>query len=126
LVLLFVSSLLTINVTSIVIVPKIEKYSQASAIEFYKYLSKKNAYIETIGFKSYAHLYYSQKSKLENNEHYSMDWLLSGAIDKPCYFVAKLDTEQEIKEQHKDLKKIYTQGGFVFYVRNPVLLKYSE
>ena len=91
LVVLFISSLITVNAASLIIAPRIEHYSQHAAIEFYTYLQGKDCYVETIGFKSYAHLFYSKKQEQKNNNSYDREWLLSGKIDKPTYFVSKIE-----------------------------------
>jgi predicted esterase len=105
--------------SALVVAPRVEKYSQGAAIEFYEYLQNKDCYIETIGFKSYAHLFYSLKKEPANKNSYSMDWLLTGAIDKPAYFVSKI-TEENIKKNYPELKEIYQKNGFVFWYRKPI------
>ncbi len=116
---LFIISLLTINIASLVIVPRIEQYSQGAAIEFYEYLQDKDCYVETIGFKSYANLFYSHKKEQANKNSYNIDWLLKGSIDKPTYFVSKITSVEEVNKDYPDLKEIYRKNGFVFWVRNP-------
>lgn len=114
---IFASALLTINLASLVVVPKIEPYSQGAAIEFYQSLKNKDCYVETIGFKSYAHLFYSQKKYQQNENSYNIDWLMNGDIDKDVYFVSKITSEKEIQELHPQLKILYRKNGFVFYKR---------
>lgn len=114
---IFIISLLAVNMASLVVAPRIEKYSQGAAIEFYEYLQNKDCYIETLGFKSYAHLFYSHKKEPANKNSYTLDWLLAGEIDKPAYFVSKITSAEEIKKGHPDLKEIYRKNGFVFFVR---------
>jgi 4-amino-4-deoxy-L-arabinose transferase-like glycosyltransferase len=114
---IFASALLTINLASLVVVPKIEPYSQGAAIEFYQSLKNKDCYVETIGFKSYAHLFYSDKKYQQNSNSYSVDWLLNGEIDKDVYIVSKINTAEEIKNSHPQLEELYRKNGFVFYIR---------
>ena len=61
-------------------VPKIEKYAQNAAIEFYKRISDKNCYAETLGFKSYAQLFYTGKKPLTSQKEYETEWLLTGDL----------------------------------------------
>jgi 4-amino-4-deoxy-L-arabinose transferase-like glycosyltransferase len=117
---IFIISLFSVNMAILVIVPRIEPYSQGAAIEFYQYLQDKDCYVETIGFKSYAHLFYSRKKKQSNPDSYQSEWLLNGPIDKPAYFVGKINQADEIKSSHPDLKEIYRKNGFVFFVRGRV------
>lgn len=118
LVVIFTSSLLTVNLASFIVAPRIEQYSQHAAIEFYTYLQKKDCYVETIGFKSYAHLFYSAKKPQSNPNSYNMDWLLKGPIDKPAYFASKITSLEEIRQNYPDLKELYRKNGFVFWKRD--------
>src|SRR5687767_1430820 len=45
-----------------VIIPKVELYSQHAAVAFYKSCVGKRSYVETHGFKSYAYVFYSQRT----------------------------------------------------------------
>ena len=118
---LCIATLITVNLTSLLYVPKIEQYSQNAAIEFYESLETKDCYIMTLGFKSYAHLFYGKgqpgaKPKMEDDGQWK-EWLLNGPIDKPAYFAAKITTEEEIKSGYPQLKELYRKNGFVFYER---------
>lgn len=116
---IFLISLFTVNMASLIIAPRIEQYSQGAAIEFYEYLQDKDCYVETIGFKSYAHLFYSHKKEPANKNSYNMDWLLKGEIDKPTYFVSKITSVDEVNTNYAQLKEIYRKNGFVFWMRTP-------
>ena len=100
------------------VVPKIEKYSQASAINFYQSLSGKNVYVIPVGFKSYAHYFYFKKQSNQRKEADSEEWLINGPIDKPAYFVAKI-TNKDYFDSKPDCKLIKQEGGFLFYERKP-------
>jgi hypothetical protein len=100
------------------VVPKIEKYSQASAINFYQSLSGKNVYVIPVGFKSYAHYFYFKKQPNQRKEADSEEWLINGPIDKPAYFVAKI-TNKDYFDSKPDCKLIKQEGGFLFYERKP-------
>ncbi len=113
----FVVSLLAVNLASLVIAPRIEPYSQGAAIEFYESLQNQDCYVETLGFKSYAHLFYSAKRPQSNPMSNDMGWLLSGEVDKPTYFVSKITGVEEIKQNHPNLIEIYRKNGFVFWKR---------
>ena len=118
---LCITTLITVNLTSLLYVPKIEKYSQGAAIEFYEARQTKDTYLITLGFKSYAHLFYSKllpggKPKFEDETEWK-EWLLNGPIDKPAYFVAKITKEEEIKTGYPQLKELYRKNGFIFYER---------
>lgn len=113
---IFIVSLLSVNMAMMVVVPRIEPYSQGAAIEFYEYLQDKDCYVETLGYKSYAHLFYSRKKPQVNPNSYQIDWLLYGAIDKPAYFVCKINVADDVKKNYA-LTEIYRKNGFVFLMR---------
>jgi Dolichyl-phosphate-mannose-protein mannosyltransferase len=100
------------------VVPKIEGYSQAPAINFCQSLSGKNVYVNTVGFYSYAPYFYFQKKPGENNKSSDIKWLLSGEIDKPVYIVAK-STWKNFFLEYPDFNFIKQEGGFLFYYRIP-------
>ncbi|MBL4703022.1 MAG: glycosyltransferase family 39 protein, partial [Flavobacteriales bacterium] len=110
---------LMLLLTSIFILPKIERYSQGPAIDFYQSLKGKDAYIWPLQHKSYGHYFYAQTQPLQTGDGLSFqknlilkeldkekygelkgkerltyhvkiqNWLLKGKIDKPVYFVIK-------------------------------------
>jgi len=141
---LFATSLLTIWMITLLIVPKIEPYSQGPAIEFYESLKGKDCYVETIGFKSYAYMFYTDRQPGHNSEpmlNYikeketqmdkdghsasfsfnlmSLSWMLYQPVDKTAYFAAKINDVEDIQKNHGNLIELYRKGGFVFYERLP-------
>ncbi len=116
---IFSFSLFAVNIASVVVVPRIEQYSQGAAIEFYEYLQGKDCYVETISFKSYAHLFYTKKQLQTNQSSYNSDWLSRGEIDKPVYFVSKITALDDVAKYYSELKEIYRKNGFVFWLRLP-------
>ena len=123
---LFSGTGLTIFFAAATIAPKIERYSQGAAIDFYKSKIGENCYVQVLGFKSYAHLFYTQKPKPANDNSYNNEWLLNGEIDKPAYFVSKIDRPEEYVSKI-NLKELYRKNGFVFLKRDktelPILIK---
>lgn len=116
---LFISFVLYTYISIIFLVPRIEKYSQNAAIEFFKSLQNKDIYIETLGYKSYAHLFYSKKKQPIKLESYDTNWLLTGNIDKPAYFSLKITKKEEYFSKYSELQELYEKNGFVFCVRYP-------
>jgi 4-amino-4-deoxy-L-arabinose transferase-like glycosyltransferase len=108
-------SLVSINAC---VVPKIEDISQGAAIDFYKRHQNENAYFTTLGFKSYAHLFYGNVkpgNELTQNEKQ----LATGQLLKPAYFVVKIQQRDEFMTNYPELKQIGAKGGFVFLMRHP-------
>ena len=129
--LLCVVQILIIQVTVIHFTPKVEAYSQKAAIDFYKGFQGKDVYVHSLGFKSYAAFYYTQKLPATNPNYRSMrvdkngkdlqpianeSWLLYGVVDKPTYFVCKVQdsTKYALLPQ---LTETGSSNGFVFFKR---------
>lgn len=132
-ILLCIVQVLMIQVAVIHFTPKIEAYSQRAAIEFFQSLAGKDVYVHPLGYKSYAHLFYSRKQASSNPSYYRLvrsdvgastiieaneSWLLSGKIDKPAYFICKIN-DAEHWSALPQLKKLGAKNGFVFFVRMP-------
>lgn len=111
-------TLITLLLILSLMLNNIEGYTQRIAIEFYKTLKNKDVYVNVVGFKSYAHLFYKQKSPPKNLEHNKTEWLLTGDIDKTAYFVSKNTYEDNMKQfEPFGVKIIARKNGFVFYKR---------
>ncbi len=112
------SSLLFVFMGSYFITPQVEKYSQKAAIDFYESKKGEDCYIYPI-HKSYAHYFYSER--LPQNNESDSDYLKSGNIDKPTYFVLKHQhtEEEEFVQEVPDAVKLYEKNGFIFYARYP-------
>lgn len=141
--LLFLSSLFAVYSLIMIVAPKVEQYSQRTAIEFYKQCAKHGFSVESIGFKSYATLFYGELEpsfennqsfkdylKLHRNEYESQNinidisyslirtnWMRDIQSSKPSCFVAKILDEEVIKSSSPYLKELYRKNGFIFYVR---------
>jgi 4-amino-4-deoxy-L-arabinose transferase-like glycosyltransferase len=103
--------------TLLFITPRIEGYSQHAAIEFYKTRQTEDCYVTTLGFKSYAHMYYFNLKPFVNSQGRDEQWLLTGAIDKPAYFVIKNHDGEEYLSKYPELKVVYEENGFIFAKR---------
>ena len=98
------------------VVPKIEKYSQNALIEFFKSHAGENVYLKNVYFKSYAGWFYGATTPPVNKNFYDENWLLKGDIDKDVYFVTKINKVKNLKD-YRDIQKIGEKNGFVFYIR---------
>ncbi|WP_211999961.1 glycosyltransferase family 39 protein [Chitinophaga sp. HK235] len=113
---LFVSTILVIQVTVVHFVPKIERYSQGAAIDFFISMQGKDVYVKALGYHSYAQHYYTREQPHANKNYYNTDWLLNGQIDKPAYFICRI-TDSEEYIHHPNLEVIGEKNGFVFMKR---------
>lgn len=142
---LLIASIIFIQSTLYTFVPRIEKYTQGAAIEFYRKIASEEKYVEVLGFKSYAHLFYARKKEEDNSSPLLLkyieriraekslpakwpgarefnsvyrQWLLEGDIDRTAYFVAKVPSYKRWKDTY-GLEEIGQKGGFVFLKRSP-------
>jgi len=143
---MLIGNALFIFFISVFMVPKIENHVQGSIISFYEQLKNKDVYIETVGFKSYAHYYYIKKRKplatdqltieikkfqhqngidkfgqlndIERKELFGFEkqWYLTGNIDKPVYLVYKINRTEEI-DTNRNFKLVMDRGGFKVFKR---------
>jgi hypothetical protein len=115
---LFGGTAIVVFTASAVIIPKVERYSQGAAIDFFKERRGEDCYVQPLGYKTYGHLFYTLKPKPENQNAYDVNWLLTGDIDKPVYFITKVDRVERFAE-YTELKELYRKNGFVFLKRDP-------
>lgn len=115
---LFICSTLFTFLTMTLVVPQVEKYTQAAAIEFFESKRGEDCYILTYRYKSYAHYFYSDR-KPENRCDDSA-WLTTGNIDKTCYIAVKEmnDDVEVFLNECKDASLLYKKNGFQFYKRD--------
>ncbi len=111
---IFAVTLLFAYSTILIFTPRIEAYSQRAAIEFYKTLQDKTVYVTTLGFKSYAHLYYSKVKPYTDPRATDKQWLLNAETDKPVYVVFKIHRKARYLEEYPQLEVLYEKNGFVF------------
>jgi 4-amino-4-deoxy-L-arabinose transferase-like glycosyltransferase len=120
LIILYSATALLILTYMPLIVPKVETYIQGTAIDFYKSHRGCDCYIHVLDISGYryGHLFYSEKTP-QTSAYYNKnipgtnyeEWLLSGEIDKPAYFLAKAkDLEKWLK--YDKLKLIEIKYGF--------------
>jgi hypothetical protein len=107
----------SLHLISALYLNKIESYSQGTAVAYYKALAKKDCYVETLGFKSYAHLFYTQKKPLTNKQAYEMSYLLNEKTDKPVVFVCKNTYAETVKKDYTQLKFSHCKNGFCFFIK---------
>ncbi len=140
---LFGSVIISTTLAVILFAPRVEEYSQHAAIEYWKSHNYSEFYRESIGYKSYAQYFYgnlqpgiegnpyflafkktnekrltdSTKSATQNEIYFQSEWMLTGAIDHPAYFVSKNSYEEMVKKYYPLLHKTGEKNGFVFWER---------
>ena len=143
---LSISTAFCLLVFTRVMVPKIESFSQGPMITFYESLKGQDVYVTPVSMKSYAQYFYADVQPLEDSDalaiykskllkDYSADtfnnltqkdktlfnaqvvnWLMTGNVDKPTYFVVRVHHQDKIKD-NPDCEFLYQKGGFAFYKR---------
>src|SRR5665647_1673846 len=116
---LFYSTAICLFIYLLAVVPKIEKYSQGPAINFYQTLAGKDVYVWPVGFKSYAQYFYAKKPASPVYGEADEEFLLKGNITKPAFFVVKI-TNTGFDSTCNGCSLIKQEGGFKFYKREAV------
>ncbi len=116
LVVLFVTALIGINLTIVLITPKVEPYSQGAAIEFYQSKQGQNVVVETLRFKSYAHLFYTDRPPQFTRSLTDSIKQFNTHPEIPVFYVGKIQNREE-NERELPLEFLYEKNGFVFYKR---------
>lgn len=107
-----ISAIVFVFLVSVLFTPRVEKYTQHAAIEFYKSIQSEDLYVYPLGFKSYAHLFYTKKKN--NLPEAGKNELLKGKTDKPAYFVIKSSKAPKKLARYPQLQVLYSKNGFVF------------
>ncbi len=108
---LMITGIAIIMVYMAVVVPKIEGYTQATVIDFYESKVGQKVYIETVGFKSFAHLLYFQKPEGSPDGE---TLIKNDRVDRPTYFVMKNDVDDAMR-YHPHLTFMKEENGFLFF-----------
>lgn len=94
---------------------RVEGYSQRAAIKFYQGLKGQDVYVNTLGFKSYAHLFYFDKQPGTSDD--SVEYLMEGELDRDAYFVIRADKKEQYLERYPELEILHEKDGYVFTVK---------
>lgn len=114
---LLISVCLFTAIVMILVIPKVEKYTQNAAIEFYKNHSDETCYIKTFNFKSYANLFYGGKKFFDGNIQDEQK-LMGENIPIPVYLVVKIQHKDDFQAKYRNVAFLYEKNGFVFYKKN--------
>ena len=106
-----------VGLTLLFIVPNIEAHSQRAAVEFYESKAGEDCFVQPVGFKSYAHLFYTRKPPVGADKTVDdYPTLAHGQPGKKVYFVAKITNLGELPTL-PDVQELYRKNGFVFFER---------
>jgi len=96
------------------VLPHVEAYTQGAAVAFYEQHQAKDVYLITLGYKSYAHLFYGKIKPHTNPLRYNEGWVCSDSTDLPVYLVARIPMHENYLKAYPNLKKLSMKNGFVF------------
>ena len=126
------AQIIIIQIVVLHFTPKIEAYTQNAAIAFYKQFVGKDVYVQPIGYKSYANLFYTQKTAATDTNYYdyyrkdengkkmtpdvNLHWIINGKVDKPTYIICKI---QDSANFAKEPTLLWQGGknGFLWFKR---------
>jgi len=94
---------------------RIEGYSQRVAVKFYKSLRGQDVYVNTLGFKSYSHLFYFDKQPSDEDD--SIERLMNEPLDRDAFFVMQVNKKEMFLERYPELEVLREKDGYVFAVR---------
>ncbi len=98
-------------------IKNIEKYTQNSTIEFYESKVGHDCYVKPVGFKSYAHLFYTQKPPVKGDRTIDdYPTLAHGNAGKKVFFVAKHTNLQELPTL-PGCHELFRKDGMIYYER---------
>jgi Dolichyl-phosphate-mannose-protein mannosyltransferase len=113
---LLLSTTFCLQAAMIFFVPKMETITDAGPIRFYQSLAGKDVYARSL-FKTYADLFYFRKQPGGEPKSYDREWLLTGPIDKPAYFVCRIDKAPGFRAMPQ-LREIKEEYGYVYFTRD--------
>jgi hypothetical protein len=106
-----------------IVVPKLHEHVQGSMLKFFRTQGPRDVYVRAIGFRSYAQYFYGAQRIDQSPRHMGIapedfeKWLLTGPIDKPAYFVCKIN---DAPTYRRILGAGYgEENGYVFFKRMP-------
>jgi hypothetical protein len=71
--------------------------------------------VNTLGFKSYAHLFYFDKQPTDEDD--SIEKLMSEDLNKDAYFIIRLDKKERYLDLYAGLEILHEKDGYVFTVK---------
>jgi len=113
---LYAVTLIFIFSSMVLFVPKVERMIQHSAIGFMKNHSGSGEHVITLGFKSFAPLFYGNWMPGEQPWKVNDEWLKEATKEKPVYVVMKAYNSSKFFKKYPQLEKLNEKDGYVFAV----------
>jgi 4-amino-4-deoxy-L-arabinose transferase-like glycosyltransferase len=116
LILLYGGTALFVFLTLVFFVKRVEGYSQRAAIEFFESKAEEDCYVGIFGYRTFAHLFYTQKQPPEDPAYLDPFRIFQDPVDKPVYLVTKIHKAADL-ERMGGMEEIGRRNGFVMYRR---------
>ena len=71
--------------------------------------------MNTLGFKSYSHLFYFDKQPSDEDD--SIEHLMNNQLDRDAFFVMQLNKKELFLERYPELEVLREKDGYVFAVK---------
>jgi len=114
---LFGSVAVSMLLFTAMIIPRIEQYTQGANIRFFKSLKGKEVYVGTAGYKSYAHLFYTDKQPQVMSAK-PLEILANEDWDIPVFLSVK-NIHRSRLDTLPQFTLIGEENGFLFFVKQP-------
>ena len=111
---ILISTCLFTNLMMAIIIPRIEKYSQGAMIDFLESKKTEDCYVEVLGFKSYAQLFYFNKKAPTKPQDLDMNYIVWGPTTKPVYIITRVNKLGDFYSKDK-FQELYRKNGYVFF-----------
>ena len=111
---ILISTCLFTNLMMAIIIPRIEKYSQGAMIEFLESKKTEDCFVEVLGFKSYAQLFYFDKKAPTKPQDLDMNYIVWGPSTKPVYIITRVNKLGDFYTKDK-FQELYRKNGYVFF-----------
>lgn len=101
----------------VLLVPKVEQYSQGGFIQFLEGHHSEQVPFFTYKFRSYANFFYGKT--LPQNKDLSIHAALENTLQQKAYIIAKWTRKAEVEQNYTHLQLKHCAGGFCFYEYQP-------
>ncbi|MEZ4827974.1 MAG: glycosyltransferase family 39 protein [Bacteroidia bacterium] len=109
------------------VVPKVARYTQGAAQDFFESIAGQEVYVMTAGYKSYLPYFYGKISPPSQGKNPTVAALAEEEIDRDVYMAVKAHRENEaFRQRFHKFERMYEAGGFVFYRRKSLFQHRAE
>jgi len=97
-----------------IFIPVAERITQDAAVTFFREKANEDVHLETLGYKSFAQLFYGKKDLYMKENGLTKEMILEGKSDREAYFVIKADKKDRYLQRYPNLTILYEKNGYTF------------